>query len=119
MCPMPQVFTGNPSHTLGVEIELQLVDAETGALSNTIQHILDRVPPKWKDAIKPEFMQSYCEINTGVCQTVKDVETDLTEKLIWATDVAEELGVEFVWAGTHPFSRWEHQKISPGERYAW
>jgi carboxylate-amine ligase len=29
------------------------------------------------------------------------------------------MGVSFVWAGTHPFSRWEHQKITPGERYAW
>ena len=116
---MPQVFKGNSSHTLGVEVELQLVDRETGALSNTIQSILERVPQKWQDAIKPEFMQSYCEINTGICQSVKEVESDLTEKLIWATDTAEELGVAFVWAGTHPFSRWEHQKISPGERYAW
>lgn len=116
---MPQVFRSNPSFTLGVELELQLVDAKTGALSNSIQPILERVPAQWKDSIKPEFMQSYCEINTGICQTVKDVESDLTEKLMWATDVAEELGLQFLWGGTHPFSRWEHQKISPGERYAW
>ncbi len=116
---MPQIFKGNAHYTLGVEIELQLVDAQTGALSNSIQQILDRVPPKWQDAIKPEFMQSYCEINTGICNTVKDVENDLTEKLQWAQDTAEELGLSFVWGGTHPFSRWEHQKVSPGERYAW
>jgi glutamate---cysteine ligase / carboxylate-amine ligase len=116
---MPQVFRSNPSFTLGVELELQLVDAKTGALSNSIQSILERVPAHWKESIKPEFMQSYCEINTGICQTVKDVESDLTEKLMWATDVAEEHGLQFVWSGTHPFSRWEHQKISPGERYAW
>lgn len=116
---MPQIFNGNPTHTLGVEIELQLLDAETGALSNSIQSILDRVPAKWKDSIKPEFMQSYCEINTGVCQTVGEVEADLTEKLLWAQDTAESLGLCFVWAGTHPFSRWQDQKVTPGERYAW
>ena len=34
-------------------------------------------------------------------------------------DQADSLGLQFVWAGTHPVSRWEHQKITPGERYAW
>lgn len=117
MPPVP--FHSNKTHTLGVEIELQLVEAKTGALANSIQAILDRVPEKWSSSIKPEFMQSYCEINTGVCQSVRDVENDLTEKLQWAQDTAEDLGLRFVWAGTHPFSRWEHQKVTPGERYQW
>jgi carboxylate-amine ligase len=116
---MPQVFKGNAAHTLGVELELQLVDCGTGALANSIQDILHRVPEKWAGYIKPEFMQSYCEINTGICSTVKDVENDLTEKVQWASELAEELGLCFVWAGTHPFSRWEHQKITPGDRYQW
>ncbi len=116
---MPQVFTSNKTYTLGVELELQLVDAETGALANRIQPLLDRVPAKWKDCFKPEFMQSYCEINTGVCNTVKDVENDLSEKLIWAQEAVEDMGLMFVWAGTHPFSRWEHQEITPGDRYQW
>src|SRR5688572_29652280 len=117
MPPVP--FHSNKSHSLGVEVELQLVDAQTGALANSIQAILERVPQKWASSIKPEFMQSYCEINTGVCQNVREVENDLTEKLQWAQDMAEELGLRFVWGGTHPFSRWEHQKITPGERYQW
>ena len=36
-------FNGSDSHTIGVEIELQLVDAETGELTNSIQQILDQV----------------------------------------------------------------------------
>jgi hypothetical protein len=116
---VPQIFKSNPTYSLGVELELQLVDSQTGALANCIGQVLDRVPPQWKDSIKPEFMQSYCEINTGVCASVSEVEADLTEKLLWAQQVADEMGVSFVWAGTHPFSRWEHQKITPGERYAW
>lgn len=116
---MPQTFKGNATHSLGVELELQLVDVETGALSNSVQRILDRVPAKWQNSIKPEFMQSYCEIITGVCRDVREVERDLSEKLEWAGDVADELGLALVWAGTHPFSRWDAQKITPGERYAW
>ena len=51
---MPQVFRHNPTFTLGVELELQLVDRETGALANCIQPILKKVPPKWQDSFKPE-----------------------------------------------------------------
>jgi glutamate---cysteine ligase / carboxylate-amine ligase len=116
---MPQIFKGNPTHTLGVELELQLVDRETGALSNSIGPLLERVPEKWKNHIKPEFMQSYAEIITGICNSVKDVENDLTEKVMWAQETAGEMGLCFIWAGTHPFSRWEHQKVTPGERYQW
>lgn len=59
--PMPYSFNGNQTHSLGVEIELQIVDADSLALSNAVQQILDRVPKKWSDKIKPELMQSYCE----------------------------------------------------------
>jgi len=116
---MPYLFNANDRHTLGVELELQLVDRETGALSNSVNPILDQVPEKWRDSFKPEFMQSYCEINTGVCHTVADVERDLTEKLTWAYETAEQRGLTFLWGGTHPFSRWDEQQISPGDRYAW
>jgi carboxylate-amine ligase len=116
---MKYAFNGNETHTLGVEIELQVIDTETLALSNSVQQLLDRVPEEWSDSFKPEFMQSYCEINTGVCHSVSDVERDLAEKLRWANKNAEELGLHLLWAGTHPFSRWEEQVVSPGGRYAW
>ena len=81
---MRYVFNGNPQHTVGVEIELQLIDLDTLELASSIQPILDQVPERWRDSFKPEFMQSYCEINTDVCETVADVERDLVEKLAWA-----------------------------------
>jgi carboxylate-amine ligase len=119
MEPMPLVFHGNSSFTLGVELELQLVDAETGALTSAITEILGRVPAPWAEKIKPEFMQSYCEINTDVCRTVGDVERDLTEKLDWMMTAANDMGLRVLWAGTHPFSRWDDQNVTEGERYAW
>ncbi len=116
---MPYAFKGNATHTLGVEIELQVVDRETLALSNSVQQILDRVPERWTDQIKPELMQSYCEFNSGICTTVNDVKRDLGEKLEWSRGVAEELGLTLCWGGTHPFSPWSEQIYSPGERYEW
>lgn len=116
---MPQQFTCNKRYSLGVELELQTVDRATGALTPAIAPILAKVPDKWKDSFKPEFMQSYCEINTGVCATVAEVERDLSGKLAWLHETGDDMGVDFLWAGTHPFSRWDQQKITPGERYEW
>jgi carboxylate-amine ligase len=116
---MPHTFKGSPTHSLGVEIELQVVDRESLALTSSVQAILDRVPPAWKDKVKPELMQSYCEINTDVCDTVKDVQRDLAEKLAWGRSITEVLGLQLVWGGTHAFSRWQEQAYSPGERYRW
>ncbi len=109
---MPYSFNGNQTHSLGVEIELQIVDAESLALSNAVQQILDRVPEKWSNKIKPELMQSYCEFNTDVCSAVKDVKPDLVEKLQWGRSVAQELGLKFVWGGTHAFSPWYEQEYT-------
>ncbi|MCH8823699.1 MAG: YbdK family carboxylate-amine ligase [Planctomycetes bacterium] len=116
---MAYQFNGNKSHTLGVEIELQIVDSKTLALSNSVQQILDRVPQKWVDKIKTELMQNCCEINTDVCESIKQVEPDLSEKLKWTQLTANEIGLKLVWGGTHPFSSWQEQKYSTGNRYDW
>ena len=116
---MPYEFHGNDRHTLGVELELQLIDAESGALTSRIGDFLREVPSRWAASFKPEFMQCYCEINTGICETVREVENDLAEKVHWANEQAEAMGLRFAWSGTHPFSMWIDQQISPGERYAW
>ncbi len=111
------VFMSNSEPTLGIELELALVDAKTMALSNSIQDILARVPEEFKERIKPELMQSYVEINTDVCRTIDDAERDLTEKLLFVEQTADELGRCLYWSGTHPFSLWRDQKVTPDERY--
>ena len=116
---MPHTFNGNARHTLGVEVELQITDAETLGLSNTIQRILDLVPESWSEKVKPELMQSSCELNTGICETVQDVGRDLSEKLEWGRAVADQLGLRLVWGGTHAFSPWHQQRYCPIRRYQW
>ncbi len=110
-------FRGNRWPTLGVEIELQLVDSRTMALRSAIDEVLPGVPEALRDSVKPEFMQCYVEINTGVCRTVDDVEADLAPRIRAVERAADRLGVGLVWAATHPFSRWRDQRITPDERY--
>ena len=114
----PITFTSNAAPTLGIELELALVDEKTMALSNSIERVLERVPEQYAGNIKPELMQSYVEINTGVCYTVDEAERDLREKLLALQEVTDGMGLRLYWAGTHPFSHWRDQRVSPSDRYA-
>ncbi len=111
-------FRSNDEPTLGVELELGLVDARTMALSSSIQPILEQVPPELQGAVKPELMQCTVEINTGICRTVAEVERDLREKLHVVQELAEQVGVRLWWGATHPFSSWHDQRITQNQRYA-
>ncbi len=111
-------FKPSPEPTLGVELELALVDCETMALSSSIEQIMARVPEEMKGQVKPELMQSYLEINTKICKTVADASDDLYSKVGWVESVAEDLGLRLYWTGTHPFSVWQDQKVTSNERYS-
>lgn len=111
------LFTRNDWPTLGVEIELMLVDAESMALKNCINDVLEHIPESHRERIKPELMQSYVEVNSEVCRTVSDARADLRDKLRVARLAAEKVGVRLAWSGTHPFSPWYQQQVTPTERY--
>ncbi len=110
-------FTRNERPTLGVEVELQLVDADSFELTPAIERILAALPEDRLGCIKPELMQSYLEINTGICDSVSDVRRDLTGTLDVLNHVADGLGVRLLWAGTHPLSSWRRQIITVNDRY--
>jgi carboxylate-amine ligase len=110
-------FRGSPRPTLGVELELQIVDARTLALTAAGERLLAEVPPDLRDAVKPEFYHCCVEINTGVCDDVQAVEDDMSRKLAAVRRVADRLGVLLGWGGTHPFSHWRDQPIVATPRY--
>ncbi|MBI1313410.1 YbdK family carboxylate-amine ligase [bacterium] len=110
-------FTRNERPSLGVELELQLVDANSFALTNRIEDVLAAMPADMRDVVKPELMQSYIEINTDVCDTVADVRVDLTAKLNAVERVTDSLGIKLLWAATHPFSSWQDQLVTVNDRY--
>ena len=110
-------FESSAEPTLGIEIELALVDLETGALSSSAQQILRALPPGDDAKVKPELMQCYLEINTGVAHTVAEAGADLRMRLATVEAIADDLGVGLYWTGTHPFSIWQDQVVTPKERY--
>ncbi len=113
----PYKFLSNSRPTLGVEIELNLVDAESLALRSGVGPILASLPTELRGAVKPELFQCYLEINTSICNTVDDVERDLTTKVRVVERLAAAQGLRLFWGGTHPFSSWQEQEVTPEPRY--
>jgi len=113
----PYTFASSPGPTLGVELELNLVDAQTLALRSGVVPILESLPSGLRGSVKPELFQCYLEINTAICRDVAEVERDLTAKIKLVEQLARNQGMRLYWGGTHPFSRWQDQEVTPDERY--
>jgi len=110
-------FKPSPKPTLGVEVEIQLLDPKSYELTSAIEPLLANVPEDLKENIKHEVMQCYVEISTDVCSDITAVRKDLTEKFNWIEKLSKEAGIKTLLSGTHPFSDWVDQKVSPIERY--
>jgi carboxylate-amine ligase len=114
---MPVEFKGSQRHTLGVEEELHIVDAATGELVPKVDEIMSRLPEDLKEAVSYELFQSVLEIKTPPCATVAEAEGLLKELRSRVGSWAAACGAALASAGTHPFSRYQDQKIIALERY--
>ena len=68
-------FQGSPEATLGVELELMVLDRETGDLASGRRGILKGCAEEAtvRDFVSAELMQSMIEVKTGVCHNVREV----------------------------------------------
>jgi glutamate---cysteine ligase / carboxylate-amine ligase len=105
-------------YTLGVEEEYQVIDPETRALCPGAEDVLRRARRTLgEDRVVPELRASQLEVLTPVCRTLSEVRGELS-RLRWGViRAAEEAGVRIAAASTHPFSHWQDQPITAGERY--
>lgn len=110
-------FQSNRSPTLGIEIELGLVDCRTMNLTNSFDQLVGGLPGGVGDRFKPEIIQSVLEINTDVCESVKQAEAELRGRLAVVEAAADPLGLGLWWGGLHPFALCREQQVTPDERY--
>jgi len=112
-------FTG-PSYTLGIEEELMIVDAETLELTNAIENLLadyEAGGSTTEGEVKPELMESVCEIATTPCEHLDDAGQQLAALRREVAELAGRRGLTIGAAGTHPFAMWEDQRIVSRPRY--
>lgn len=110
-------FRGSAGPSLGVELEFQIVDAESLALTGAADKVIESIPESAPEFIGPEFFRCCVEINTGVCRDVDEVDRDLSATISATNAAARQHGVLLAWGGTHPFSHWRDQPVVPDPRY--
>ncbi len=110
---MPPMFR----FTLGVEEEFQIVDPESGELRSHVSELLASSAPVLGDQIKRELHQSIVEVGTKICADVSELRGEIFRTRRDLSNSAERVGLAVAAAGTHPFSHWKDQVLSPGVRY--
>lgn len=117
---MDILFNSSAGSSLGVEVELQLIDRGSRELRSGASEILRRLEKERGEPhpkAKNELIESNIELITGVCSTVAEARADLEGTLAEVASAAEAIGLALACAGTHPFSDWAAQEITPNERY--
>ena len=104
--------------TIGVEEEFQIIDPETLELRSHVVQLLSSAAARGVgDLVKQEMHQSIVETGTKICENVSELRLEMHRTRSELVMAAESTGLRVAAAGTHPFSSWIDQVISPGERY--
>jgi carboxylate-amine ligase len=113
-----EAFSSSRPFTLGVELELQIVNRHDYDLTPGAADLL-RVMERHQLAadVKPEITSSMIETSTGVCERHGDVVKQLTEVRDALVDSAEKLNLRLAGGGTHAFQDWSRRRIFDTPRY--
>jgi YbdK family carboxylate-amine ligase len=100
--------------TLGVELELQVLDGESLLLTPRAAEVLERGE---NEKLQPEFFQSTLEVITSVCHNLHALESDLKHSLQLVSAKAHTLNLKIASTGTHPLADYRERLITPSKRY--
>jgi carboxylate-amine ligase len=113
-----QPFGKSSALSLGVELELQLVntvDYDLTSASNDLLELLSRKP--FPGTVTPEMTQSMIEIATGIQTEHAPLLAELRGMRDTLTAACDRLNIGIAGGGTHPFQRWSEQRVFDKPRY--
>ncbi len=114
-------FASSAQSTLGAEWELAIVDAEDFALASRAPEVLEALKADGNEnfhgKIVGEMLTNTLEIVSGVQAEVAGITADLSETLDYLRSILAPRGLDVLSAGTHPFSPWWEQEVTPAYRY--
>jgi carboxylate-amine ligase len=113
-----EAFQNSKALSLGVELELQLVnthDFDLAPYADDMLRLLHKTPLPGKAV--PEMTSSMIEVSTGICQSSSEVLGQLTQIRDALVKCADKLNIAVVGGGTHPFQQWHDQRIYDQPRF--
>ncbi len=106
-----------PSLTIGIEEEYQIIDPQTRELRSYITELLEAGKVVMAEQVKAELHQSIVEVGTRVTRTPAEARDELARLRRGVMELSARKGLKIAAAGSHPFSSWLEQEITPFERY--
>jgi len=106
------------SFTLGIELELQLLNARDYNLARDAADLIALVEKELRpDAVKPEITESMIELNSSVHRNYPGLLAELALLRDAVCAAAERLNVRIAGGGSHAFHKWSERRIYPTERF--
>ena len=116
--PQLEPFSQSAALTMGVELELQLVNTHDYDLAPYSDEMLRLMAHhQLPGSVVPEMTSSMIEISTGVCGTTAQVLSELAEIRGALVKCADRLNIAVVGGGTHPFQQWHERRIYDKPRF--
>ena len=106
-----------PLFTLGIEEEFQTIDPVTRELRSHMSKIVEGGQITLQERVKAEMHQAVVEVGTNICHNIQEARAEVTELRKHIIELADQQNLLVAAAGTHPFSDWQDQLITPNERY--
>ena len=105
--------------TLGIEEELMIVDPGSRDVvpEPDGQVLVQASGQAGENKVVSEFLRSQVETNSRVCASIAEVEQSLRETRRCVIDAARAHGARIIASSTHPWARWQDQKVTEKDRY--
>jgi len=111
-------FEGGADFTVAVEEEFSLLDPDTLGLVNRFEEIkAASLGTELEPHLVGELIASEVEVRTGRCGDFAEAAATMGERRSQLHGLARELGLALGATGTHPWSRWQDQRIIDTPHY--
>jgi carboxylate-amine ligase len=113
-----EAFESGEDLTVAVEEEFALLDADTLELTNRFEELKEGAAgTDLEEHVVGELIASEIEIKTGRCDGFGEVADRMAERRDQLSELADRFGVGLACSGTHPWSRWQDQRIIDTPHY--
>src|SRR5919197_5523730 len=113
-----EAYENGKDLTVAVEEEFAILDPETLELSNRFEELQAAAQgTPLEEHLVGELIASEVEVRTGRCETFAEAAARMSERRSQLHELALSVGAALASTGTHPWSRWQDQRIIDTPHY--
>jgi glutamate---cysteine ligase / carboxylate-amine ligase len=113
-----EAFESGRDFTIAVEEEFALLDPDTLELTNRFEEIkAGAAGTELDEHLVGELIASEIEVKTGRCANFAEAAERMARRRVQLAELADQFGVGLASTGTHPWSRWQDQRIIDTPHY--